>query len=88
MHARVLAVEQENQTYPIKVLALAPGVVDTAMQDLIREQTAERFPMLDRFVSLKENDQLVNPQTVAGRIVDLLQSEEFGNEILMDLREN
>ncbi|MEL6841684.1 MAG: SDR family NAD(P)-dependent oxidoreductase [Bacteroidota bacterium] len=86
MHAQVLAEEQKEQTQPVKVLALAPGVVDTFMQDLIRDQSAEKFPMLDKFIELKEEGQLVSPQDVAQKIVALFGSEEYGEEVLMDLR--
>ncbi|MEM6345073.1 MAG: SDR family NAD(P)-dependent oxidoreductase [Bacteroidota bacterium] len=88
MHAQVLAEEQKTQNHPIKILALAPGVVDTKMQDLIRTKTEDQFPMLQRFVELKENGDLVDPQTVASNIIQLLESEDYGQEVLMDLRNN
>ncbi|MFK7921067.1 MAG: SDR family NAD(P)-dependent oxidoreductase [Bacteroidia bacterium] len=86
MHAQVLAEEQKSQAHPIKVLALAPGVVDTSMQDLIRTKTEDKFPMLERFVELKENGDLVSPEQVAQSIMELLKSTEFGDPVLMDLR--
>lgn len=86
MHAQVLAEEQQSQANPIKVLALAPGVVDTSMQDLIRTKSEDKFPMLAKFVELKENGDLVSPETVAQNIISLMKSEDFGTEVLMDLR--
>ena len=87
MHSQVLAAEQADQAHPVKVLALAPGIVDTHMQDLIRTQTEEDFPMLDKFVELKENNLLVPPETVAQQIIHVLEREDYGNKVLMDLRE-
>ncbi len=86
MHSRVLAAEQDDQLFPVKVLALAPGIVDTSMQDLIRAQTEETFPMVDKFVELKEEGLLVSPSEVAGQIIRLLQRADYGQEVLMDLR--
>lgn len=86
MHSRVIATEQEAQAYPIQVVALAPGIVDTAMQDLIRSQTVETFPMLDKFIELKEEGLLVSPAQVAQQMLDLLTQDDFGQEVLIDLR--
>lgn len=86
MHSRCLATEQELQDHPIKVVSLAPGTVDTAMQDHLREQSKEVFPGVQRFLDLKKNDQLWSAEFVAGEIVKFLTDPGFGNETLMDIR--
>ena len=40
----------------LRVHAVAPGVVDTEMQSLIRSTSAEDFPSLDRFLAMKRDD--------------------------------
>lgn len=40
----------------LRVHAVAPGVVDTEMQALIRSSAAEDFPSLDRFLEMKRDD--------------------------------
>jgi benzil reductase ((S)-benzoin forming) len=45
--------------------SLRPGVVDTPMQALIRNQSPERFPAVERFRKLKEEGQLRSPEEVA-----------------------
>ena len=40
-------------------------VVDTAMQEQIRNLDEERFPMLENFRSLKRNNELLDPNTVS-----------------------
>src|SRR5690606_13154264 len=47
-YTRVLAEEHPD----IRVSALAPGVVDTAMQAHIRDSSRDHFPELDRFLQL------------------------------------
>jgi benzil reductase ((S)-benzoin forming) len=86
MFAGCLAAEQADQAHPVQVVSLAPGVVDTAMQDLIRGQRKEDFPSVDRFIQLKEEKQLWSPEVVAEKILSLLASESFGKEVALDLR--
>ena len=87
MFARTLAVEQEEKDHPIRVVSLAPGVVDTAMQGEIREQSEENMPGVQRFIDFKVNNQLFAPDFVAQRIQQLLESKMFGEQVVMDLRE-
>ena len=87
MFAQCLAVDQESETHPIKVVSLAPGVVDTAMQDYLRELNEETFRHVQRFKDLKTNDQLWSPAFVAEKMVELLQSSDFGKEVRLDLRD-
>lgn len=49
----------------IAVGSIRPGVVDTPMQTLIREQEESRFPAVERFRQLKRQDQLRSPEDVA-----------------------
>lgn len=86
MMLRVLATEQAEHPHPVKVLALAPGVVDTDMQTLIREQKEENFPPVQRFHDLKNNNELWTTDFVARHTVELLHSPDFGKEVQIDLR--
>src|SRR6056297_2063565 len=87
MFARVIADEQQDKKeYPFKVFSIAPGVVDTEMQDEIREVDPENFRELDRFIELKKNDQLMDPTQVARRFVDVINNPQDYKEIVMDLR--
>jgi len=46
-------VQIEEQAAGLRAHAVAPGVVDTGMQDLIRNCTPEQFPMVERFREMK-----------------------------------
>ena len=60
-----------------KIVAFAPGVVDTNMQAQIRETNKEDFTNLDRFIALKEEGKLLSPEYVAKAIRNLLETENF-----------
>ncbi len=74
---------QELADRDIAVGSVRPGVVDTDMQALIREQPPERFPMVQRFMDLHATGQLESPAEVAGFTAWLLldvEPEQFSAE--------
>lgn len=87
MFARVIMDEQQDVDRPVKVFSIAPGVVDTEMQDEIREVEPENFRDLDRFVQLKKEGLLTSPEEVAEKIADIINHPHNYPERIMDLRE-
>ena len=87
MFARVVEDEQQDTENPVKVYSIAPGVVDTEMQDEIREVEPENFRELDRFVKLKKDGLLVDPNDVAKKFADIMDHPENYPKSIMDLRE-
>ena len=69
-----------------RVLAVAPGIVATAMQAEIRNTPADRFPQVARFKEMYEQGQLRDPETVAREIWALLD-RDLPNGAFVDLRE-
>lgn len=82
-HARATALEGLPG---LRIASLAPGVVDTAMQAEIRASSNEQFPQKGRFEDLKASGQLSTPSATAGRLVDYLLGDEFGEAVDGDLR--
>jgi benzil reductase ((S)-benzoin forming) len=82
-HARAVALDAEEG---VRICSLAPGVIDTDMQAVIRATTEDRFPLRQRFVDLKREGQLVTPDDCAARVIAYLLSDEFGNKAVDDLR--
>lgn len=81
-YTRVLAEENPD----LRVAAVAPGTIDTAMQEHIRDSDRRQFPDLDRFLRLHEQGQLASPESTASRILQHVASDRFGHEILDDIR--
>ncbi len=80
---RVLAAEQAGQPAPAEVLAISPGVIDTAMQARIRAASVEEFPLVERFRGLREAGALQAPADVAGVVVRALDGpRRFAGETL------
>jgi benzil reductase ((S)-benzoin forming) len=64
---RTVANEQEERG-GVRVHAIAPGVVATAMQDYIRGVDERDFPQVGRFRELHATGQLADPDDVARRL--------------------
>jgi hypothetical protein len=83
---RCLSLEQQRHANGAKVVALAPGVIDTAMQASVRRATADEFAELPRFVALKESGQLPTPQAAAESLLRYLERADFGATPVDDVR--
>lgn len=71
---RTIAKEQNFAPFPAKVVNFNPGVMETAMQELIRSTPQSAFPEVDRFIELKENGQINDPATIADALANLIDS--------------
>lgn len=72
MYTEVIAKEQESLDNAIQCYAIAPGVVDTLMQDVVRESEESQFSQLEKFKNLKDNKQLYQAQDVANRLLEMI----------------
>ncbi len=68
-----------------RVVAVAPGVVATGMQELVRAADAADFPDVERFRALHEQGQLRSPEEVARGIWSLLD-RDLDSGAVVDLR--
>ncbi len=65
LHMIYQVLREELAASSIAVGSLRPGVVDTPMQALIRNQTPETFPRVQRFLDLHARGELEDPIEVA-----------------------
>jgi NAD(P)-dependent dehydrogenase (short-subunit alcohol dehydrogenase family) len=70
----------------VRVLAVAPGTVDTGMQRILRETSEDDFPSRQKFVDLHAAGKLSDPTDVARRIWSLLD-RGLDNGSVVDLRD-
>ena len=82
-----VGIEQSYQDHGVKILSLAPGIVDTGMQEEIRQATEEEFRDVGRFVAFKENGDLMHPEVVAKDTVKLLHHRKYPMGANLDIGE-
>ena len=83
-HARAAALDQVDG---LRIVSLAPGVIDTDMQAQIRATDVEQFPLREQFQALKANGALASPEDCAERLVAFALSPGFGAAAVADLRD-
>lgn len=82
---RTVGAEQHRTGGGCRVVAVAPGVVETPMQARIRSTDEADFPARDKFVELHERGELRDPVDAARGIWSLL-GRELDNGAVVDLR--
>jgi benzil reductase ((S)-benzoin forming) len=88
MASRVAAIEAQTRGRKVHVVSLAPGVIDTAMQSVVRNASAEDFADVERFRKMKEEGVLRPAADVAREILALEAAGRLdGLEAVADLRE-
>jgi len=75
--SRVVALEQENVEYPVDIVSIAPGIIDTGMQETIRASGEERFPLLEQFIEYKEQGLLSSAEHTAEKLISFMEHEDF-----------
>ncbi len=83
---RTVGAELDRRGRPCRVLCIAPGIVQTAMQAEIRDTPARDFPEVARFIELHEGGALRTPKDVAGELWALLE-RDHPNGAVLDLRD-
>jgi benzil reductase ((S)-benzoin forming) len=70
-----------------KIYSFAPGVVDTKMQEKIRNSNASEFKSLQKFLDLKKENQLLPSNKVATVIVDIVKNTNKYNKVVFSIRD-
>lgn len=71
----------------LRVHSVAPGVIETGMQECIRRQDAEQFPDVERFRKLKADGALLTPRQAAENLLRLAFDPDHHQEaVCVDVR--
>lgn len=84
MATRVAALEAAED---LSICSLAPGVIDTPMQAVVRGAASEAFPDVARFQAMKADGMLRDATDVARDIIALCTGEQLTNGGNFDIRE-
>jgi len=69
-----LQLEEKEKKAQTRVFSVAPGAVDSKMQEKIRISSSLDFSSLDNFVQLHEKRELLDPNIVVNKLVKLLNT--------------
>lgn len=95
MFSRVVDVEQKIRAQHasssvhkgFKIFSIAPGIVDTEMQNEIRKASKDDFSRLENFIEYKVNKQLSDPTTVSRKYFDILNNTDRIKDVLSSIKD-
>lgn len=87
MFSQVLKEEVNIDNSNIKILSLAPGIIDTDMQVQIREAEQSEFSNIDRFIEYKKEGDLMSPDLTAQQILRFIQEDELSTNVICSVRD-
>ncbi len=88
MLSEVANLEQKKlNRNPVKVLSIAPGIVDTQMQSEIRGVDKVDFGQVETFIKYKEENTLASTEVTAKKLVEILKNADKYAKTTMDIRE-
>jgi benzil reductase ((S)-benzoin forming) len=87
MASRAVALEAETRKLAVEVVSLAPGVIDTPMQGIVRGASAEDFVDVERFRQMKADGTLRPAADVAADILRLEAAGKLTGDPIQDLRQ-
>ncbi|CAM4052757.1 (S)-benzoin forming benzil reductase [Lederbergia lenta] len=87
-YTRVVSQEQDGEINGVKIISIAPGIIDTGMQEKIRSVDEKDFELVGRFIDYKEQGQLSSPEFTAQKLKRIIESKTFNKlDPILDLRE-
>jgi benzil reductase ((S)-benzoin forming) len=86
MVTRVAALEAETHGTGVEIVSLAPGVVDTPMQAVVRSSGPAEFPDVEQFRKMSAEGVLRSPDAVAAEILRFEREGRLTPGGVLDLR--
>jgi len=87
MATRTVALDCAASRKPVEIVSLAPGVVDTPMQGVVRSAAAADFPDVEQFKRMKADGTLRPAADVAADILRLEGEGRLKGDAVLDLRQ-
>lgn len=88
LFSQVIDLEQKKHSsgHPFQVFAVSPGIVDTPMQDRIREMKEKDFSRVEEFRKYKKEGALIDPDRVAENLYEVMQRPSNFKKVMIDFR--
>lgn len=87
MMSLVFKEELNNKKLNINILSLAPGIIDTGMQEEIRKADETNFSNIERFIEYKNNGDLADPTSTAKLIAKFISDKTLQEKTICSVRD-
>jgi benzil reductase ((S)-benzoin forming) len=88
MFSKVLKEELEIDGFSnIHIHSIAPGIVDTKMQEVIRSNKHDDFSNIERFLEYHKNGDLADPYDVAKKYIQVIKTPENFKEVVISVKD-
>ncbi len=85
---KIRAMHPESNIHSgFKIFSIAPGIVNTKMQEEIRNSSKEDFSRLENFKDYKVNNQLLEPAIVSRKYFSILENVTEIKDVLSSLKD-
>lgn len=84
---RCAALDEAQNAHGARLCSLAPGVIDTEMQEQLRGADPALFPDVSNFAQLKSSGNLASAHDAAARVLAWLERADFGEHPVADVRD-
>jgi len=88
MISKNISVEQSffPKEKQIKIFSVAPGVIETAMQEQIRKTSEKDFSNVKKFIHLKNDGFLSSPEETALQLLNIIKNSNDFSDVILDVR--
>ncbi|MCC7331940.1 MAG: SDR family NAD(P)-dependent oxidoreductase [Flavobacteriales bacterium] len=87
MMSKVLAEENKIGKTNFQFLSIAPGIIDTEMQQQIRKSDVSNFSNLNRFVDYKTTNSLETPEKTAKNVLQLINDSKQFSKVVCSVKD-
>lgn len=84
--SEAIYLEEKEKNRDLRIYSVAPGVIDTPMQEKIRSSSHSDFSSLNNFINLKDKQELQSPEETVNKLIRLLNLP-YDGQVLRSLKE-
>ncbi len=85
--SRSVALDEAQAPHPVRIVSLAPGIIDTDMQTELRAGNDGAFTEQGHFAAMKDKGMLASPEAAAAKVLGYLARPDFGDNVVADVRD-